>query len=736
MYHRIALLSSVMLLTFCAIGQESADSNKSQQNPIVLHEFVYSANKFRENKKNIVQPITIIKRSEIRHANVQTTPTLLEQTGKVYVQRSQGGGGSPVIRGFEASRVLLVVDGVRMNNAIYRSGHLQNLITVDNNMLQSLEVMFGPASTLYGSDALGGVIVMNTIKPKLNSIGGSALVRYSSANNEATGHADFSIGGKKFASLTSITYSDFKDTRQGDYKNPFYGNPWDRNQYVTRINGQDSIVNNKDRNIQKFSGYTQVDLMQKVLFQQSKHVSHLLNLQYSNSSNIPRYDRLTDTRNGALRFAEWSYGPQQRAFAAYQLSIDSANTFFDELKLNASYQDIEESRLQRSYRNNNRQERVEKVNVAGVSLDIRKFLGRHEVTAGIDGQYNNVNSTAQSRNINTGALAPLDTRYPDGGSTMLLAAVYAQHLWKIIPGKLVLNDGLRLNYTQLDAKFNNKDFFPFPFNTASQQNTAVSGNLGLICMPSTRWRIALGSSTGFRAPNVDDLAKVFESVSGSRLVVPNTNLRPEYTYNVDVNLSYFVGDKLKIEADGFYTWFDNAIVVDKFSLRGQDSILYNGNYTGIAAAQNKANAKIYGFSSWMTIKCNEHVSIYGGVTYTRGVYNDAAGKETPLDHIPPVYGKVGILYQQCGFRGEAFSLFNGAKRIQDYSPSGEDNLQYATVNGMPAWYTLNVRTSYQVTRAFLVSAALENVLDYNYRTFSSGISSPGRNLVLTARYRL
>ncbi|NJN34367.1 MAG: TonB-dependent receptor plug domain-containing protein [Saprospiraceae bacterium] len=73
------------------------------------------------------------------------------------------------MRGFEASRVLLVVDGVRMNNLIYRSGHLQNAITVDQNMLDRVEVLFGTASTVYGSDALGGVVHFFTKKPLLNA---------------------------------------------------------------------------------------------------------------------------------------------------------------------------------------------------------------------------------------------------------------------------------------------------------------------------------------------------------------------------------------------------------------------------------------------------------------------------------------------------------------------------------------------------------------------------------------
>lgn len=142
--------------------------------------------------------------------------------------------------------------------------------------------------------------------------------RYSSAYNEYTGHADVNLGWKNFASLTSISYSNFGDLRQGSNQNPFYGDFGKRKEYIETINGQDSIVTNKDENIQKFCSYKQIDVLQKFMFQANENNTHELNLQYSTSSDIPRYDRLTDTRNGSLRWAEWFYGPQDRLMFAYQ----------------------------------------------------------------------------------------------------------------------------------------------------------------------------------------------------------------------------------------------------------------------------------------------------------------------------------------------------------------------------------------------------------------------------------
>ena len=286
--------------------------------------FIYSG-KFTERKKNIAQKIELVSAQRIAQLNAQNTGDLLINTGNVFVQKSQQGGSSPVIRGFEASRVLLVVDGIRMNNAIYRAGHLQNVITVDQNMLERVEVLYGPASTLYGSDALGGVVHFRTKMPGLSTNGktfftGSAFARYSSANNEKTVHADASIGGRKLAWLQSYNFSDFGDMKMGDNYPSKYPDFGRRSFYVDQVNGIDSVIRNDDDRVQKFSGYRQWDITQKLLYRANDKVSHLLNLQHSNSGNIPRYDRLQDIRNGTLRFAEWYYGPQLSNIAAYEFN--------------------------------------------------------------------------------------------------------------------------------------------------------------------------------------------------------------------------------------------------------------------------------------------------------------------------------------------------------------------------------------------------------------------------------
>lgn len=700
--------------------------------------FIYSS-KFAERKKNIVQKIDVVSAQRIAQMNAQNTGDLLINTGNVFVQKSQQGGSSPVIRGFEASRVLLVVDGIRMNNAIYRAGHLQNVITIDQNMLERVEVLYGPASTLYGSDALGGVVHFRTKAPRLSAnektlFAGSAFARYSSANDEKTGHADLSIGGKKFGWLQSYNYSDFGDVKMGSNYPDKYPDFGRRSQYITSINGIDSIVKNPDDRIQKFSGYRQWDIMQKLLYRPDDRISHALNLQYSNSGNVPRYDRLQDVRNGNLRYAAWYYGPQLRELAAYELNISQLGGL-DQLKAIASYQHIEESRHQREYRRYDRLDnRTEKLNVMALTLDGRKLWKTNELTVGIDAQLNDLNSVGIRKNILTGAETKLDSRYPNGDNNMNYFGVYAQHLMKFGNGKFVLNDGIRVQYTTMRSTIADNSFFNFPFTEIEQNNTAVTGNIGLVYNADDNFRINAGLSTGFRSPNIDDLSRIFESSTASRqLIVPNPGIKPEYTYNADLGVSGTMAGRIRLEAGIFYTWFRNAIALAPFQLNGQDSVNYNGMISRVYANQNVNKAIVYGFNAGIAAEILTGLNLNSTINYTHGRLKPEEGNEVPLDHIPPVYGKTALAYTYKRISAEFYALYNGWKKLEDYNPSGEDNAQYATADGTPSWMTLNLKSTIRLHERISFQAGVENILDRNYRYFASGFSSPGRNFILALR---
>lgn len=728
--HASLLLLGILAMPTIALAQK----NKNQDTVTKLNDIVVYANKFPEKAGKIAQTISVIRDQNAIQLQANTGDVLLN-SGQVFVQKSQQGGSSPVIRGFEASRILLSVDGIRLNNAIYRAGHLQNIITIDNMVLDRVEIIYGPSSTLYGSDALGGAVNMITKDPILSAskktvLNGSSTLRYASATDEQRANVQLNIGGSKWASLTAFTVGSFGDMTQGNNRKSAYPEFGKKNFIVTRENNTDIAAVNPNPNKQVASGYKQYDILQKIMFTPDKKSKHVLNIQLSNSSDVPRYDRLSETSGGMPVFAEWYYGPQVRNLVGYHYTASKLNDFFQDIKVTASYQNIEESRMTRRFQNNNKDFRWEKVNVFGINIDAKHSSGNHELHIGAESYQNFVRSTAERKNIVTGVLSAITTRYADGPTTMQSNALYAQHTYKISK-KLTLNDGLRLNLTKLDARFADTTLMHLPFNKVVQQHLATTGNIGLAYAVDNTTKISLIASSGFRAPNVDDLSKVFDTKTGS-VVVPNANLKPEYTYNTELNFNHTSGS-VSFGGSVFYTQFKQALVVDKFTFNGQDSISYSGVKSAVYATQNKAKAFVFGWSANTSIKLTQQLMIEGVATFTTGKYTDQKGVQVPLDHIPPFYGKIAIKQTCKNWNASINSLFNGWKKIKDYNPNGEDNQQYATPDGMPSWFILNAKFELNMGKEWQTQIALENILDTNYRYFASGISARGRNLSIALR---
>ncbi|MFY8077861.1 MAG: TonB-dependent receptor plug domain-containing protein [Flavobacteriales bacterium] len=701
-----------------------------------LSEMVISATRNANRLKDLAQPISAIQRKDIQFINPANAADLLAQTGTALIQKSQLGGGSPILRGFEANKVLYVVDGVRMNNAIYRGGHLQDILSLDPMAMENVEIAYGPSAVAYGSDALGGVMSFNTRAPRFTSgdrlVRAGAMLRYSTADQSAA-HVNVETSSPRIATFTSFTFNNFGDLRQGNIRNPNYPNFGARPWYVQRINGRDSVMTNPNPNVQVGSGYRQYDFLEKLSFKQSDKLTHTLNIQYSTTNNVPRYDRLTQVTIENPRFGEWYYGPQTRAMVAYHVTLSKGKKIYNNGKITLAWQNIDQSRHDRLFNTPNLNNRVENVKVYSVNADFSKTL-QEKTTAnyGLEYYFNDVTSTAYSENINTGVLSPLDTRYANGGASMSGAAAYVTLLHKVNK-KLALNAGIRYSRVNLSASFTDTTFFKFPFSEVNQSNGNLNGSAGLVYTPNARWRIAALVSTGFRAANVDDLSKVFESNSGN-LIVPNNELKPEKVNNIEATIERKFPGKTTLALNGYYMNYTNALTTGKAQFNGQDSILYEGTLSAVYTTVNATEAYIYGGNLSLNSQVNDHFSIQSSVVYTYGRIKTDNG-DTPLDHIPPVYGRTGFTFQQQKFRGEFSVLYNGWKRLEDYRLNAEDNEAYATPNGMPAWHTFNVRASYQMQEHVQIIVGIENILDANYRVFASNISGAGRNATLTLRGR-
>lgn len=701
-----------------------------------LDEVSVSASFFETEMRESGKPMELIDSKTIELSNASTTADLLMEQGGVSVQKSQGGGGSPIIRSFEANKILLVIDGVRMNNAIYRSGHLQNSITLDKAILGKTEIVYGPGSVNYGSDALGGVIHFYTKNPMLSdgkqSFNANASSSISTANIGRSGHIDFNVGFERVAFLSSVSFNRFGHIRQGKNRSAKIGNLGKREFYVEPIFGVDSILSNPDPELQIGTSYSQIDLLQKVIFSNGNNNRHLLNLQYSTSSDIDRYDRLTLVSDGLPRFAEWYYGPQKRFLASYDFFHQAKRKIYNSSKTIISYQNIQESRINRIYRSSIRNHQEEFLNILGIHQAFEKTSLKNTLSYGGDIYQNWVNSSAYNFNIENNSTSEAISRYPDETNSQLTAGLYLSNQYKLSE-KIHLLGGLRYTYVNLISSSKNTVQFPFLAEGISLQNAALNGYAGINYLIGESSNIAFRYSRGFRAPNLDDVAKVFESIPGT-VTIPNNDLKPEHLDNIDLSASLNISAQLQLNGAVYYNWISNLISRQAAQYLGQDSILFFGEKSQVLQNTNANSAQAYGANAGINFYPIKNLKIYSRVSLQRGRINTDT-TDYPLDHVPPLYGRSGIEFSHEKYLISFFSLYNGAKRKEDYNILGSDKFNQANPDGLPAWYTLNFKADYFINDQIELGFAVENILDQNYRTFASGVSAAGINYRFSLRMR-
>ncbi|ASO04476.1 colicin I receptor [Arenibacter algicola] len=736
-------------ITFTHIGYQNYRSTKShavRKGKLYLaliaeqlDEVVMSISKWEQQKKDIPQKISLMNAKTIEFTASQTSADLLQNSGKVFVQKSQLGGGSPMIRGFATNRLLLSVDGVRMNNAIFRGGNIQNVISIDPFTIKSTEVIFGPGSVIYGSDAIGGVMNFYTNNPQFSKtdsleVFGKSNYRYSSANNENTVHVDFNLGKREWAFLSSLTYNNFGDLKMGSHG----PNSYLRNNYVVTENGQDRLQENDNAKKQVPTGYDQINVMQKVLFRPNSNWNINLSAYYSETSDYSRYDRLIrPSKDGlGLRSAEWSYGPQKWFMGNLQFYKNGKGKFYDGLKITTAYQNFVESRKDRGFGDDIRYGSKENVDAISANVDFEnKRIGNLRLYYGGEYVFNKIGSAGNEFNIETMVTSPSASRYPDNSTWQTLAGYISGEL-RAKPNFTFLS-GLRYSHVWIDAIFD-QTFYSFPFNDADLSTGALTGSLGFSWFPKADLQLTFNGSTGFRAPNIDDVGKIFDSEPGS-VVVPNPDLEPEYAYNLEVGIQKNFNDRLMLKGASFYTYLVDALVRRDFQFNGNSEIMYNGELHNVQAIQNAAKAYVYGFEFGLDAFLTENLSVNANLTFTEGIEEEQDGTDTPGRHVAPTFGDFHIVWKNQKLKTDLFANFNGEISFGDLAMSEKtkDYIYAVDADGnpySPSWYTLNFRSQYQLSHALKFTANLENFTDQRYRSYSSGIVAPGINLILGVGY--
>ena len=631
-----------------------------------------------------------------------TIASLLSSNSSIVIQESQSGGGSPNYRGMEANRLLLIVDGIPLNNAIYRSGHLQNSATINPFFIESIKLLSGPASVGYGNGAMGGALIFNTKNPVSKN---NVLFhqQYESSSSAVISSFEANYHLNKFSNIVAFSLKSVANLKMG--KNRYHGyENWGRN--------------GSEHNEQLNTNYKQVDIMSKSNYKINNKNNILLNTQYTSSSNIYRFDKMNDIINGTLKYENWYYGPQIRFLQSVNYTTKFKTIVFDNIKTILGFQDIKESRhIQKTglVQLNNRNENVK---IYDLNIDFNKEIKNVKLAYGIGTRNQNITSTANLSNNNSTSYNT--TRYPDDGSSVQDFFAYSQANF-LINKKLDLLIGGRWNSSELRAKYNNPTF---SFKDVKNNNIAFVKSLLISFKPIRNTTINAAYYGGFRNPNIDDVGKVF-SKDDINVVIPNANLRPEYANNFELSINYFFST-FKLQVQLYNTHISNAISREYGVLNGVDSMLYDGEIMRIQMNKNIESATINGISLSAELAATDNFLVAASCNYLNGEKND----KKPLAHIPPLNSKISFNYKIKKQTFDFYTHYNAWKLAANYDESGVDNLIEATSDGNPSWYTLNLAYTNKIDENIAFTFAIKNMLNAHYKTFGSGISASGRNFII------
>ena len=664
----------------------------------------------KESLKSTLKHLKITPAIMLKSQSAQTSD-LLEKTLGVSIQNSQNGGGSPNLRGMEANRLLIVVDGIPLNNTIFRSGHLQSTATINPIFLKDAEVLFGPASVAYGNGAMGGAILFSTKRPE-NKNSTQFTQQYESSSDAVFTSIISNYKTNNSANISGFSLKSYGNLKMGSNRKHGFKN-W----------GKEAIIT--ENNIQKGTAYQQADFFHKTLFKLSNTNFLLFNSQFSTSSNINRFDKLNDIKDGEQKYKNWYYGPQKRFFQSARLKNYFPNFASDESVFTVAYQNIKESRHKQKNGDELLNNRTETLHILDFKSDFLKQFNRFKLNYGFDSRFQKLNSTANLSDKNTHFYNT--TRYPDGGANVINNAIYSQINLDCTKNLLLLV-GSRYSINSLSATFQDTTVIHLPFNGIRVHNKSLSNSLQLVYKYNPSLRINGAVSNGFRNPNTDDIGKVF-SKNDLSVIVPNNNLSPEKSLNIETGIHLKIKNIITVQLQIFQTQITDAIERREATLNELDSMNYDGEMMKIMMNTNIGRATIKGLNFAYQLKINKQFSHNTIINALHGETVDGL----PLAHIPPTSITSTLNYE---YNNQAISLsthYNALKKAIDYDLGGVDNLEEATQIGNPSWYTLSLKYSNSLDKNLTFIAGIQNIMDIHYKTFGSGISASGRNFTLSLR---
>jgi outer membrane receptor protein involved in Fe transport len=613
--------------------------------------------------------ITTLQASNISTVDHRSLPEALIGSSGVFIQKTNHGGGSAFIRGLTGNQTLILVDGIRLNNSTFRYGPNQYLNTVDIFSIDKIEVAKGIGAVAYGSDALGGTILLQTkeqnysIQPKW---GFSNLSRFTSSNIEKTNRTEWGYSGNKIAWDGGISIKNYGD-----------------------------LLGGGNIGIQRPSGYNELDYNTKLKIKLDTQSNLVFSSQMTQQKNVPIYHKIllenykinqTDLQSHSLNYLKYSKQYNQ--------------SWRKEVIITASYQQSIEQRS--NQKNNSLTLRKEADTIKTISI-IAELISKPNkiwtINTGFDYYQDKVNSIYIDINPLTNSTAFKRGLYPNDAN-YINSSLFNLHHFNL--NKWNIQTGIRYNTVAINFKEST-------LGSVAVKTSSFVGDLSVSYQIAKKHLLYASVANGYRSPNIDDMGTL--GIVDFRYEVPAYDLKPEKSLNSEFGYKY-ANKTIQINASAYYMQLKDIIARVK-----KDGVMIDGY-----AVYNKINiesAYIKGFEITIDKKLSKYLTWSSNTSYT---YGQNLTKKEPMRRIPPMFGQNSLIWQNNKASLQITHQYAGA---QNRLAQGDKDDNRIGKFGTPQWNVINIVHSYKMKHVNF-QLGLLNILNEKYKTHGSGVFGMGR----------
>ena len=651
-----------------------------------IDEVLVMATRRTVSAQEIASGLTLVSGESVQHHKLVTDA--LDATVGVFLQQTTPGQGAAIIRGLKGSSILHLVDGIRLNNAIFRSAPTQYFALVPSSAVERIEVLRGTPASLYGSDAVGGVVQLITRVPEFDSVDtevrGEVFAAYDSAELGKTLRGTIDAGKQKLVTSFSA------ETMQTGNR---------------RIGNGDRIGP---------SDYESRALRWMLGGHPDENHSWLFDVHYLEQPETPRIDELVpgfgQTEPSS---SEFLFAPNRRVFVHGKYSRARGALGLD-WNIDLAWQRIDDDRITRDFGATERRREENRSDLYGLTVSGSRVTESGSWIVGADAYLDEVSSRRSEESLLDGQTIALTPRFPDGSEIERLAVfINGEHA---VTPRHQLSGGLRISHE--DVSMPQTAVSP----AASVNVTDASGDIGWIFNVTDAWQLVANAGFGFRAPNVFDLGTLGNR-PGNRFNIPNANLDSERVVQFDAGVQRRIA-RSQVELMVYALNYNDritSVLTGVVTPDGRD----------VVQSVNAADSTIHGVEAGADFEITGSVTASAVLNYTWGEQRVVGLPTEPADRIPPVSGRLNIAYDPGGdFRIDGWLRFAGEQDRLSARDVRDVRIDPAGTSG---WAILGARASWDYRNSWQFTLGVDNILDKRYRTHGSGLDAPGRNLIVSVR---